>query len=69
MISPPPALQPVHGGGVDGHSLLRRDVGAVLQVVVLSLLLRLQVQTCETAQVLLTHRLVNLSHTNRHDGK
>ena len=39
-----PRLQPVHRGGVDGHGLLGGDVGPVLQVVVLPLLLRLQVQ-------------------------
>ena len=37
-------LEPMDGGGVDGHGLLGGDVGTVLQVVVLPLLLRLQVQ-------------------------
>mmetsp|Transcript_100146 Transcript_100146/g.251032 ORF Transcript_100146/g.251032 Transcript_100146/m.251032 type:complete len:367 (+) Transcript_100146:3702-4802(+) len=37
-----PRLQPVHGRGVDRHSLLATDVRAILQVVVLALLLSLQ---------------------------
>ena len=80
------ALQPMHRGGVDGHSLLSCDVRPILEgdigpfktrkthqrlphvykdmclyleVVVLSLLLRLQVQTGQPAQVLLAHRLVH----------
>ena len=36
-----PGLQPVHRRRVDGHRLLGRNVGAVLQVVVLTLLLGL----------------------------
>mmetsp|Transcript_6161 Transcript_6161/g.24641 ORF Transcript_6161/g.24641 Transcript_6161/m.24641 type:complete len:696 (-) Transcript_6161:121-2208(-) len=53
------ALEPVHGGGVDGHRLLGRHVRAVLQVVVLALLLRLQPQARQAAKVLLAHRLVD----------
>lgn len=56
----PSALQPVDHGGVDGHRLLRGDVRPVLQVVVLSLLLRLQVEPSQPTQILLTHSLVHL---------
>ena len=52
-------LEPVHRGGVDRHPLLRGDVRAVLQVVVLALLLRLEPQPREPPQVLLAHRLVH----------
>ena len=55
----PPRLQPVHRGRVDGDCLLGRDVGPVLQVVVLPLLLGLQVEPGQAAEVLLAHRLVN----------
>ena len=41
------------------HGLLGRDVGAVLHVVVLPLLLRLEPQARQTAQILLGHGLVN----------
>ena len=54
-----PRLQPVHRGRVDGDCLFGRDVGPVLQVVVLPLLLGLQVEPGQAAQVLLAHRLVN----------
>ena len=53
------ALKPVHGGGVDGHSLLGRDIGPVLQVVVLPLLLGLEVESCQPAEVLFADRLVD----------
>ena len=49
----------MHGGGVDGHRLLRRHVRPVLQVVVLPLLLRLEVQARQAAQVLAAHSLVD----------
>lgn len=52
-------LEPVHGGRVNGHGLLRRDVGTVLEVVVLPLLLGLQVETSQPTQILLAHRLVH----------
>ena len=55
----PAALQPVDCGGVYGNGLLRGDVGPVLQVVVLPLLLRLQVESGEAAQVLLADSLVH----------
>ena len=54
----PTTLQPVDGGGVDGHCLLCCDVGSILQVVVLSLLLSLEVESREATQVLLAHSLV-----------
>lgn len=53
------ALQPVDSCGIDGHSLLCRDVGTVLQVVMLPLLFRLQVEPSEAAKVLLADGLVN----------
>ena len=53
------ALEPVHRRGVDGHRLLRRDVRAVLQIVVLPLLLRLEPQAREPAEVLPAHGLVH----------
>ena len=50
------------GGRVDGHGLFRRDViRTVLEVIVLSLLLRLQVETRQTAKVLLADGLVHRS--------
>mmetsp|Transcript_10204 Transcript_10204/g.41240 ORF Transcript_10204/g.41240 Transcript_10204/m.41240 type:complete len:678 (+) Transcript_10204:3871-5904(+) len=52
-------LEPVHGGCVDGHSLLGCDVGAILQVVVLPLLLSLEPQSREPPQVLAAHGLVH----------
>ena len=55
----PPRLQPVHRGCIDGDCLFGRDVGSVLQVVVLPLLLGLQVEPGQAAEVLLAHRLVN----------
>ena len=58
-----PTFQPMHRRGVDGYSLLSRDVWTVLQVVVLSLLLSLQIEPGKAAQILLTHRLVNLQET------
>mmetsp|Transcript_94895 Transcript_94895/g.290284 ORF Transcript_94895/g.290284 Transcript_94895/m.290284 type:complete len:331 (+) Transcript_94895:4370-5362(+) len=54
-----PRLEPVHRRGVNGHCLLAADVGAVLQVIVLPLLLGLQPQAGEPAQVLLARRLVD----------
>ena len=55
----PPALQPVDCGGVNGHRLLCSDVRTVLEVVMLSLLLCLEVESSQTTQVLLTHCLVD----------
>lgn len=52
-LHPHPVM--THSGGVDGHSLLRRDIGPVLEVVMLPLLLGLKVQAGETAQVLAAH--------------
>mmetsp|Transcript_7034 Transcript_7034/g.20668 ORF Transcript_7034/g.20668 Transcript_7034/m.20668 type:complete len:555 (-) Transcript_7034:1166-2830(-) len=52
-------LEPVHGRGVDGHGLLRGHVGPVLEVVVLALLLGLEPEAREPAQVLLAHGLVD----------
>ena len=53
------ALEPVDRGGVDSHRLLRCDVRPILQVVVLSLLLRLQVESGESTEVLLADCLVD----------
>ena len=47
----------------DGNSLLRSDVGSILEVVVLPLLLRLQIQPCQPAQVLTAHCLVHSGAT------
>mmetsp|Transcript_3491 Transcript_3491/g.11579 ORF Transcript_3491/g.11579 Transcript_3491/m.11579 type:complete len:907 (-) Transcript_3491:778-3498(-) len=52
-------LEPVHHGGVDRHSLLGRDVGPVLEVVVLALLLRLEPEARQPPEVLLGDRLVD----------
>lgn len=52
-------LQPVHSTGIDGNSLLGRDVWTIFQVTVLSLLLGLEVQSSETTQVLPDYRLVD----------
>ena len=49
----------MHSGRVDGDGFLGRDVGPVLQVVVLPLLLSLQVKPCQAAEVLLADRLVD----------
>ena len=46
-------------GLTDGNSLLWSDIGPVLEVVVLPLLLRLQVQASQPAQVLAAHCLVD----------
>ena len=54
-----PRLQPVNSRREYGHRRLRTNVRAVLEVVVLSLLLRLQVQPRESSQVLLAYGLVN----------
>jgi hypothetical protein len=54
-------LQPVHSGGVDGNRLLWRDVGSVLEVVVLPLLLALEVEPRQPTQVLAAHSLVHCS--------
>lgn len=59
VSSLPSALQPVDGGGVDGHSLLGGDVRAIFEVVMLSLLLRLQIEPSQPAKVLLTDSLVH----------
>ena len=52
-------LEPVHGGGVNRHSLLWGDVRAVLQVVVLSLLLRFQPKPSQPTKVLPANGFVN----------
>mmetsp|Transcript_14739 Transcript_14739/g.38930 ORF Transcript_14739/g.38930 Transcript_14739/m.38930 type:complete len:664 (+) Transcript_14739:435-2426(+) len=52
-------LEPVDSRGVDGHGLLAADVRSVLEVVVLPLLLGLQPQAREPAQILLARRLVD----------
>mmetsp|Transcript_33281 Transcript_33281/g.109100 ORF Transcript_33281/g.109100 Transcript_33281/m.109100 type:complete len:1053 (+) Transcript_33281:4096-7254(+) len=52
-------LEPVDSRGVDGHSLLPADIRSVLEVVVLPLLLGLQPQAREPAQILLARRLVD----------
>mmetsp|Transcript_2955 Transcript_2955/g.8791 ORF Transcript_2955/g.8791 Transcript_2955/m.8791 type:complete len:467 (+) Transcript_2955:3703-5103(+) len=54
-----PALQPVNGRGVDGNGFLGAHIGSVFQVVVLPLLLRLQIQPGQAAQVLPGNRLVD----------
>jgi len=53
------ALQPVDGGGVDGNGFFGTDVWSVLEIRVLPLLLGLQVQSSETAEVLLDDGLVD----------
>mmetsp|Transcript_889 Transcript_889/g.2132 ORF Transcript_889/g.2132 Transcript_889/m.2132 type:complete len:706 (-) Transcript_889:1206-3323(-) len=58
-----PRLEPMHGRGVDGHSLLAAHVWAVLQVVVLALLLSLEPQACQASQVLLARCLVDSGTT------
>ncbi len=50
-------------GLTDGNSLLWGDVRSILEVVVLPLLLCLQVQTCQPAQVLAAHCLVHSGST------
>ena len=55
----PARLEPVHGRRVDGDRLLGRDVRPVLEVVVLPLLLRLEVEPGEPAQVLAADGLVD----------
>ena len=55
----PSTLQPVYGSCVNGHSLLCSDVGAIFEVVMLSLLLRLEVESSQSTKVLLADRLVN----------
>ena len=60
----PPTLQPMYSGGVDGYSLFSCDVWPILQVVMLPLLLGLQVESCETAQVLLAHCFVHSSSSS-----
>ena len=59
----PAALQPVDSGGIDGHGLLSSDVGPILQIVVLSFLLCLEVEPGEATQVLLAHCLVHSGST------
>mmetsp|Transcript_34682 Transcript_34682/g.90799 ORF Transcript_34682/g.90799 Transcript_34682/m.90799 type:complete len:205 (+) Transcript_34682:4756-5370(+) len=54
-----PRLEPVNRSCVDRYSLFCRCVWPVLEVVVLPLLLGLEVQPGEPAEVLLTHGLVN----------
>jgi hypothetical protein len=41
------------------HSLLRRDIRSILQMIMLPLLLRLQIQPRQPAQILLTDRLIH----------
>ena len=53
------ALEPVHRCSVDRNSLLGADVRTILEIAVLALLLGLEIQTRETAQVLLDNRLVD----------
>jgi hypothetical protein len=50
----------MHHGGVNGHGFLGRDVRTILQVVVLTLLLCLEVQSGKTTQVFLADGFVNL---------
>jgi hypothetical protein len=54
-----PRFQPVHGGRVDGDGLFRADVGSVLEVPVLPLLLRFEVETGKTTEVLPYNCLVD----------
>ena len=56
-------------GRVNGHGLFSRDVRSVLQIVVLPLLFRLQVETGQTTQVLLAHGFVHLRGRERRGGK
>mmetsp|Transcript_21771 Transcript_21771/g.52021 ORF Transcript_21771/g.52021 Transcript_21771/m.52021 type:complete len:220 (-) Transcript_21771:2237-2896(-) len=53
------ALEPMHSGCVDRHRLLRGHIRPVLQEVVLPLLLSLQPQASEAAEVLPADGLVN----------
>ena len=53
------ALEPMHRRRVDGDRLLARQIRAVLEVVVLSLLLGLEVQARQSTEVLLAHGLVD----------
>ena len=41
----PPTLQPMNSGRVNSHSFFRRDVRAVLEIVVLSLLFGFEVES------------------------
>mmetsp|Transcript_30637 Transcript_30637/g.99608 ORF Transcript_30637/g.99608 Transcript_30637/m.99608 type:complete len:435 (-) Transcript_30637:2259-3563(-) len=52
-------LKPVHRGGVNRHRLLRSHVRPILEVVVLALLLRFEVEPREPPQVFPAHRLVH----------
>ena len=52
-------LKPMHSRGIDCDSLFSGGVWAVFQEVVLSFLLRLQVQSREAAKILLAHCLVD----------
>mmetsp|Transcript_29770 Transcript_29770/g.62392 ORF Transcript_29770/g.62392 Transcript_29770/m.62392 type:complete len:390 (-) Transcript_29770:1623-2792(-) len=49
----------MHGRGINSHGLLCCQVGTILEVIVLPLLLRLEPQTSQAAEILLAHRLVN----------
>ena len=52
-------LKPMHRSSVDGNGLLGRYVGAVLEVVVLTLLLRLEPKTSQTTEILLNNGLID----------
>ena len=57
-------LKPMHCCSVDRNSFFRSDIWTILEIIVLSLLLRLQIETCQSAQVLLTHGLINSSSSS-----
>lgn len=52
-------FEPVEGGDVDGDRLFVGDGWAIFEVVVLSLLLRLQIQTRKSTKILRRDRLVD----------
>ena len=54
-------FQPVDGSRVNGHGFFGCDVRTVLQIVVLSLLLRFEIKSCQPAEVLLAHGLIHRS--------
>jgi hypothetical protein len=49
----------VNGGCVDGDGFLRRDVGSVLEVTILSFLLGFEVETSKTTKILSNDGLVD----------
>jgi hypothetical protein len=54
-----PTLQPMNGRSVDCDSFLCTDVRTVLEVAVLAFLLGLEIQACQTSEVLLYDGLID----------